>query len=196
MADFDLNLSTRPFVAYRPLNFALVVLLIVLAGLSAWQTSGFLRYTKRAKAIRTQEQDTRVEAEVLGKRVADLEAALDRPEAAEKLTEIGFINGLIERKSFSWTKLIGILEGVVPPDVHLVSLAPEFTANGPIVLRLDVQGRTTEDVTVFLQNIEKSPYFEKVVVNSQEKKDPAAITPDKDVGITMSAIYYPEREPR
>src|SRR5580693_6052816 len=102
MAEFDLNLSTRPFPAYRLFNIALAVLLVVLVVVSAWQGVGYRRYSKLARSIRAREQDTRVEAEALGKRVDDLESRLDRPEATAKLAEIGFLNHLIQRKNFSW----------------------------------------------------------------------------------------------
>jgi cell division protein FtsB len=72
MAEFDLNLSTRPFPAYRLLNVALVFVLVVLAVLSVLQGVGFARYSRLARSIRSQEQETRVEADVLGQRVADL----------------------------------------------------------------------------------------------------------------------------
>ena len=57
-------------------------------------------------------------------RYAELESRLDRPEAAAKLTEIGFINRLIARKELSWTRLFANLEELVPNTVHLVSLTP------------------------------------------------------------------------
>src|SRR5205823_5298630 len=99
--------------------------------------------------IRTAEQESRVEAEALGKRVAELESRLDRPEAAAKLTEISFLNHLILRKNFSWTRLFGVLEEMVPVEtVHLSNLAPDIAVNGPITLRLEVQARSIADLKV------------------------------------------------
>ena len=92
MAEFDLNLSTRPFPAYRLVNIVLAVGLVVLVVLSAWQATGFIRFTRLTRSIRLSEIDLRVEAESLGKRVADLESRLDRPEATAKLNEIGFLD--------------------------------------------------------------------------------------------------------
>jgi hypothetical protein len=193
MAEFDLNLSTRPFPAYRLINIALAVLLVVLVVVSSWQAVGYRRYSKLARSIRTREQDTRVEAEALGKRVDDLESRLDRPEATAKLAEIGFLNHLIQRKNFSWTRLILILEDMVPPDVHLTNLAPNIAVNGPITLGLDVQARSIADVTVFFERLEKSPVFENVKVAAEDKKDPNGAA---EVNVTLSANYYPERETR
>ena len=193
MSNFDLNLSTRPFPAYRLLNIALACILVVLGVLSVWQTVGFLRYSRLARSIRTEEQETRVEAEVVGKRVVELESRLDRPEATAKLNEIGFLNRLIVRKNFSWTRLFANLEGMVPDNVHLVSLAPNIGADGNITLHISLQGRSIADVTEFIERLEKSPVFEKIVVTAEEKRDPAVAT---DVDIVLSAVYFPLRDVR
>ncbi len=189
----DLNLSTQPFPAYRLINIALVAVLVVLAVVSGWQARGFIRYSKLARSIRTQEQESRVEAEALGKQVAELESRIDRPESAAKLREIDFLNHLILRKSLSWTKLFGILEEMVPESVHLTSLAPDIGQNGTVTIRLGIRGRSIADVTKFVERVEQSPLFEKLDVRLEEKSDTAAST---DVDMTMSAIYYPQRDTR
>ena len=101
MAQFDLNLSTRPFPAYRLINVALVTGLIALIVVSAWQAYGFVHFSGMAAAIRPAEQEARVEADALGARVGELGSRLDRPEATAKLNEIGFLNQLIARKNLS-----------------------------------------------------------------------------------------------
>src|SRR5437870_2171503 len=191
MREFDLNLSTRPFPAYRLINIALAILLVVLAALSFWQAVGFRRYSRLARSIRTEEQDTRVEAEALGKRVAELESRLDRPESTAKLNEIGFLNHLILRKNLSWTKLFGVLEEMVPENVHLTNLSPDVGANGTVTLAFGVRARSIQDVKQFLERIEQSQLFGKLDVEVEEKKDPTIST---DVDVKLSAIYYPQKE--
>src|SRR5215831_240075 len=151
MSDFDLNLSTRPFPAYRLINIALVLVLVVLAFISVWQAVGFAKYTKMARSIRGQEQETRVEADALGKRVAELESRLDRPEAAAKLSEINFLNLLILRRSLSWTRLFAVLEAMVPDNVHLTNLTPVVGADGGVTLNFGVRARSIGDVKLFLE---------------------------------------------
>jgi Tfp pilus assembly protein PilN len=189
--ELDLNLSTQPFPAYRLINVALTCVLAVLAVVSVWQGVGFIRYSRMAQSIRAEEQETRVEADALGKRVQELESRLDRPESTAKLNEIGFLNHLILRKNLSWTRLFGVLEKVVPDDVHLTNLTPNVGADGGISLDLSVRARSIADVKEFLQKVEKSPLFEHVIVTSEEKLDAAA---GGDVGVTLSTVYYPEKE--
>src|SRR4051794_29630239 len=124
MANFDLNLSTRPFPAYRMANLLLAGFLAILVVISAWQAYGFVQYSSLAGPIRSDERSASAEAEALGKRVAELGSRLDRPEAAAKLSEIGFLNQLIARKDISWARLFANLEDMVPQSVRLVSLRP------------------------------------------------------------------------
>lgn len=196
MADFDLNLSTQPFPAYRLINTALVCVLAVLAVVSIWQAAGFVRYSNMARSIRHIEEENRVEADALGKRAAELESRLDRPESTAKINEISFLNHLILRKSFSWTKLFSVLEDVVPENVHFVNLAPDIAADGGVTLSLSVRGRSMADMTKFVRRLEESPLFEKVSVRVEEKvvgqaKEAPAGT---DLDVTLSAVYYPQRD--
>ena len=193
MPDFDLNLSTRPFPAYRLINIALGAVLAVLLVGSVWQAVGFARYSRLARSIRSGEQDMRVEATSLGTRVAELEARLDRPEAAAKLNEITFLNRAIARKSFSWTRLFANLEDMVPENVHLTNLTPGLGDNGGVTLQIGVRGRSIEDMKEFIARLEKSPVFGKVIVSAEEKRDPAIAT---DVDITLTTIYFPQRDTR
>jgi len=191
--DFDLNLSTRPFPAYRAVNVALAGILIVLMVLSVWQAVGFSKYSRLARSVSPQEQEIRVEAESLGQRVAELGSRLDRPESTAKLNEIGFLNHLILRKDFSWTRLFATLEGMVPDNVHLTNLTPDIAANGSVTLHLGVLARSIADVTVFIKRVEMSPVFENVIVTAEQKSEVAV---SKDVSVTLSAIYYPQRDVR
>lgn len=189
---FDLNLSTRPFPAYRLVNVALFLVFVALLVLSVWQAYGFVEYSAMAREIRDTERNTRAEAESLGSHVAALKSRLDRPEAAAKLSEIEFLNGLIARKDLSWTRLFANLEEMMPDAVHLVSLRPDVAQNGSITLHLDLVGRSIADVSKFIEALERSPEFENVVVSVEQKEASTAT----DVNIALTASYFPKRETR
>ena len=190
---FDLNLSTRPFRAYRLINLALVLISAVLLVGTVWQVSGFVRFSSMARDIRDDEQTLRVEVKSLRDHIESLESRLDRPEATAKLNEIGFLNGLIARKDLSWTRLFANLEDMVSDSVHLVSLKPDVMAGGPVVLHLDIVGRSIADVSQFIEALERSPEFEEIVVSVEQKTVSSA---PADVSVTLTANYFPERETR
>jgi cell division protein FtsB len=194
MADSDLNLSTQPFPAYRLATIALVSILAVLVVVTIWQASGFVQYSNLARSIRHVEQESRVEADALGKRVAELETPLNRPESTAKLNEIGFLNHLILRKNLSWTKLFAVLEEIVPNNVHFTNLTPNIGADGTVTLSLGVRARSIADVTEFVKRVETSPLFANVIVNIEEKVDETKdLAVGTDVDVTLSTVYYPQR---
>jgi cell division protein FtsB len=194
MADSELNLSTQPFPAYRLATIALVSVLAVLVVLTIWQASGFVQYSNLARSIRPVERESRVEADALGKRVAELETPLNRPESTAKLNEIGFLNHLILRKNLSWTKLFAVLEEIVPNNVHFTNLTPNIGADGTVTLSLGVRARSIADVTEFVKRVETSPLFSNVIVNIEEKVDETKdLAVDTDVDVTLSTVYYPQR---
>ena len=191
MSQFVLNLSTRPFPAYRLINVALVFVLILLVLVSVWQAVGFVQFSNMANSIRSSEEEARVEANALGVRVAELGSRLDRPEATAKLSEIGFLNILIARKGLSWTRLFANLEDMVPDSVRLVTLTPSIGTNGIISLSITLRGRSIDDVTEFVHRLETSPVFENIVVSAESRQDLAT-----DVDIVLTTHYYPQRESR
>ena len=52
----DLNLSTRPFPAYRLVNLALFLVFGALLVLSVWQVYGFVRFSSMARNIRDENE--------------------------------------------------------------------------------------------------------------------------------------------
>ncbi len=191
MARFDLNLSTRPFPAYRIVNTGLLALFVILAFVSIWQAAGFIQFSRRARDIQPAEQETRVESEALGARAAELGSRLDRPEATAKLNEIGFLNNLIARKNLSWTRLFADLEDLVPDGVHLVTLTPTIGKDGLINLRITLQAKSIADATEFVKRLETSAVFSNIVLAAEEKTDSGT-----DVGLSLSTNYFPQKESR
>ena len=56
------------------------------------------------------------------RRRAEAEEFLNRQENRNTRDKSQFLNELIERKAFSWTRVLENLEKVMPPRVHLVSI--------------------------------------------------------------------------
>jgi type IV pilus assembly protein PilN len=57
---------------------------------------------------------------------AEADRILNRPENRTTRDQSRYLNELIERKAFSWTRVLENLEKVMPPRVHLVSISPQL----------------------------------------------------------------------
>jgi len=189
MGKFNLNLSTRPFPAYRIVNLALMLSFVVIAGLSVWQVYSYQMYTNLVKTIQDDEKNVTVNKDSLGTRMDVLSKTLDRPVTTAKLNEIDFLNTLIIKKHFSWTQVFANLERVMPDNVHVTSISPEI-AKEKVKLHLLTMCRSISDESEFIRRLQASPVFQDVVVAREEKKGSG---PNSDVEVDMTVTYFPER---
>jgi Tfp pilus assembly protein PilN len=99
---------------------------------------------------------------------AKLDATLSRPENAEVLERSQFLNGLIERKAISWTRIFADLEKVVPYNVRLVSVKlPQVNSENQVQLDMMVGAESFGPVLELLKRLETSPQFGPTsVINS------------------------------
>jgi hypothetical protein len=189
MGQFNLNLSTRPFPAYRVTSLALLLFFVVVSGVTVWQVYSFRHYSSLAKNIRDQEKAARETKASLTNTLSDLGTRLDRPVTKDKLAEIDFLNNLIVRKHFSWTTLFANLEGVIPDNVHLSTVTPEILKD-KVSLKLEIVCRSISDESEFIRRLQASPVFQDVVVSREERKGTGG---SSDVGVDMTVTYFPEK---
>jgi Tfp pilus assembly protein PilN len=194
MGQFDLNLSTRPFRGYRVQTLLLSLALIALIATSIWQVLGFKRYSALVSQIRGQEQNAQVESSVLGKQLGELDAKLSRPEAMDKINEIQFLNGIIARKTFPWTRIFSDLEELMPETVHLVSLHPDVAENGTALLHIEVRARNVQEFTKFAAALQSIPAFDNLIVNTEEKKQEANKMATTDSDFSFTVKYHPDKD--
>ena len=193
MGQFDLNLSTRPFRGYRLQQLLLSMAFVALVATSVWQFIGFKQYSRLTSQIRTDARNAQVDADVLGHQIDELDAKLSRPEAVNKLSEIQFLNGIIARKTFPWTRIFSDLEELMPETVHLVSLRPDVAENGTALLHIEVRARSVDDWAKFAAALQSVPAFDDLVVSTEEKRQELK-TVTNDVDFSFVVRYHPEKE--
>ena len=118
----DINLASQPYEDARQfwmrwgtgLAMAIVLTLALLAiTISGWFTARRDHANiAQLKAEIAQRDQTRQKAE----------SYLNQPENRATRDQSQFLNELIERKAFSWTRVLEDLEKVMPARVHLVAI--------------------------------------------------------------------------
>jgi Tfp pilus assembly protein PilN len=153
------NLSSEPFRRDRPMVAASVVAGLVLAGLLVVLVS--LAILERGRAAETRRDIARMQKAVLAldQEQARLEETLRRPENAEVLDRVRFINTLLRRKGISWTQMFSDLEGVMPHNVRLISIRPQINARNEVVLDMVVGAQSPAPVVEMLKSLESSRLF-------------------------------------
>ena len=120
---------------------------------------------------------------------ADAEEFLNRPENRNTRDQSQFLNELIERKSFSWTRVLENLEKVMPPRVHLMSINPGLDEENQLALKMTVAGGSRERAIELPQRMEGSGRFAQTRILSER---PVQSTTGDTVQFEIAAIYVPE----
>lgn len=162
----NVNLSSEPFRRRRLILVASILLGTTLVALLAVFIS--LAVIERGQAAATRLEIAQLEKrlQTMASERTRLDASLQRPENAEVLDLVVFINSLIYRKGISWTKIFADLGEVVPYNVRLISVRPQVNARNEILLDMVVGCQTPGPVVQMLKRMESSPVFGHTAVHA------------------------------
>ena len=107
-------------------------------------------------------------------------------------TQSQYLNGLIQRKAFSWTSVFEDLERVVPPGLHVVSVAPEWNDQNQLLLQLKVSSNSRETALELVHRMENSTRFH----DTQLVEENATGEGNAVIAAQIVAIYVPGQPER
>lgn len=185
----DINLASQPYEDGRQFwmrwgtavgalgLLTLIMLTLVVTGFINARRDRHAISEKRA--LITQRDQLRTQAQQF----------LNRPENRTTRDDSQFLNQLIERKAFSWTKVLESLERVMPPRVHVVSISPELDEDNQLALRMVVAGDSRDRAIELARRMEESRRFaQTAILRAAHAESP---TGDSEQ-VEIAAIYVPE----
>jgi type IV pilus assembly protein PilN len=187
----DINLATRPYEDAREfwarwgLGVGLLgVLTLVLLGLAVrgWIKAG----RDRHNIAHFQEQIAERDAER-----AQAQAYLDLVANRSTRDQSQFVNGLIQRKAFSWTRVFEDLERVIPSNLHVVSLRPELNEQNQMQLDMKVACDTRAAAVELVHRMEGSRHFQGAQLVQEGSGETGS-----GVAASVVAIYVPDSTDR
>jgi Tfp pilus assembly protein PilN len=185
----DINLATQPYEDARQFWMrwgtavgALGLLTLILLGLDI---TGWIS----ARRDRMEMSQLRAAIADRDRVRANAERILNLPENRTTRDESQFLNQLIERKAFSWTKVLESLEKVMPPRVHVVSISPQLNEDNELALKMTVAGDSRDRAIELARRMEESRRFAQTQIlreatNQSQNGDTEQVE--------LSAIYIPE----
>lgn len=189
----NINLASQPYEAarfYRRRVGALVLALAVLTALLA----GYIVY-QRAQSRGINQQLAQVRGEIKGLDFEDAQARalLNKPANRDIADRSEFLNQLFARKALSWTRVFTEMEKLVPPNLHVVSMKPEYTKTNDLMLRVVVATDSRDRAVELVRRMEKSNHFRQAQVMAEAV---TANTSDQSAGpgniqFDIAAIYVP-----
>jgi type IV pilus assembly protein PilN len=188
----DINLATRPYEDARKFwarwglgvgLLGILTLLLLIFTVNEWRKAGKDRQEIAGLQAQIAERDR--------ERSQD-QAVLDQPGNRSTRDQSQFVNGLIQRKSFSWTRVFEDLEQVMPPNLHVVSLRPELNEQDQMQLDMKVAGDNRSAAIELVHRMEGSKHFQgaQLMSESQEGGNGSNI-----VVASVIAIYVPDVVP-
>jgi len=190
----NINLASQPYEDARQFwmrwGTGLAVATILTLALLAITISGWFTARRdhaqiaQFKAEIAQRDRTRQQAEDF----------LNRPENRATRDQSQFLNELIERKSFSWTRVLEDLEKVMPGRVHLVSIHPELDEDNELLLKLAVAGDSRDRALELARRMEDSRRFTKTYIRRESFRTEGAVG-GEPFQCDIETIYLPETVP-
>lgn len=183
----DINLATHPYEDAREFWMrwgtgigALAVLTLLLIGwtVRSWSHAGRDRHNiaslQQQIAKRDQER-------------AEAQSFLDMSANRSTRDQSQFVNGLIRRKAFSWTRVFEDLEQVMPGNLHVMSLRPEFNEQNAMQLDMRVVGDTRAAAVELVHRMEGSKHFQGAQLVQEAGGDAGG-----GVTATVISTYVPD----
>lgn len=189
-AKYRLNLASQPFRPYRATNLVLALVLALVLGFTAWQVLAYRGYRKESPDLRALEAARSAVGET-GRGIQQLNVRLSQPEAQARLKELQYLSQVIERKRFSWTRMLQVMEEVIPDNVYLVALQPEIGEDGSVYLQMEARGQAMADLTRFIADLEGTPDFWDVSVSVDER---GTVQGRQEIRVVMGANYAQEEQ--
>ena len=187
----DINLATHPYEDAREFwarwglgvgALGVLTLILVSFAVHGWVKAGRDRQTIRHLQQQIAERDReRAQAQMF------LELDINRSTRDQSQ----FLNGLIERKAFSWTHVFEDLERVMPNSLHVVSLKPELNEQNQLQLEMKVAADNRAGAVDLVHRMEGSKHFQRTQLVGEQSQENG-----QGVSATISALYIPDAADR
>ena len=179
------NLSTRPFYNERIVHIWLIAFLIVVIAATAFNATRILQYSQSDTQLSTQAARDEARAAELRTAAARLRTTVDPKQIEYASLEARQANDLIDRRTFSWTEVFNLFEATLPDDVRLTAFHSKID-KGQIVLSISIIARSAEDVSRFMDGMQKTGSFTQVGATLQER-----MNEEGQLQASLDVIYLP-----
>lgn len=157
--EIKLNLASKPYLNRQSVRFWLLLFAIILVVLLLLNGSYVLGNYRQLQVFDERFQELNEQLTAMHGTAADYS-----PEKlAEVKVEVGFANEIIDADRFRWTDLLSRFESVLPDDVSIHSIQPNFRER---TVRLSGAARDVSALTRFVDNLLKSEDLNQAFLES------------------------------
>jgi len=189
----NINLATQPYEVAQAYRRQMTTIIAAL-GLIAVLLVGYILYQRHnTRGVNRQIADTRRQMDALQHEESQARTILNKPANRVIADQSDFLNQLFARKSLSWTRIFTEMEKIVPAGLHVVSMKPEYTKSGDLVLHVVVATDSRDRAVEMVRHMEKSNHLrqaqivaETVTTNSSDQSAGGG-----NIQFDIAALYVP-----
>jgi type IV pilus assembly protein PilN len=189
-----INLASQPYEVAREYQRRMTFAIIAL-GVVAVLLVGYIMYQRgHTRSINRQLAATQQQIDALEREETLARAILNKPANRVIADQSDFLNELFARKALSWTRIFSEMEKIVPNDLHVVSMKPEYTKTNDLVLHIVVATDSRDRAVELVRHMEKSNHFRQAqVVAESVVGNTSAQTagPSSNIQFDIAAVYVP-----
>jgi type IV pilus assembly protein PilN len=163
-----LNLAARPYRDYRPIYAVVIATSILIAFLMLNNLDTYARYVHDTRTTRNEITSIQAQIQQEHRRA---EAATRDTSTIDLLSlskEAKFVNTQLAQRAFSWSELLDQLEAVLPDNVRITSISPQFADNGLVHLSLACEGKSPDTLLTTINRLQRDPHFSNPFPTNQE----------------------------
>ncbi|SPF38857.1 hypothetical protein SBA1_210003 [Candidatus Sulfotelmatobacter kueseliae] len=185
----DINLASQPYEDARQFwmrwGTAVVAVGLLTLILLTLDVTGWIN-ARRDRAAMAEKRALIADRDRLR---ASAEEFLNRPENRSTRDTSQLLNELIERKAFSWTRVLENLEKVMPARVHVVAINPQLNEDNELGLKMTVAGDSRDRAIELARRMEESGRFADTNITGERSTQ--STTGDTEQ-MDIVATYIPE----
>ncbi len=189
----NINLASQPYEVARQYRQRMTIVIGVL-GLAAAVLLGYIVYQRvHSRTVNRQLADVQQQIDGLDREEAQARAILNKPANRVVADQASFLNELFARKALSWTRIFAEMERIVPPNLHVVSMKPDYNKTNDLMLQMVVATDSRDRAVELMRHMEKSSHFrqpqvvaETVVANTSDQSSAAG-----NIQFDIAAVYIP-----
>jgi len=134
----NINLASNPYEAAREYTRRMGMLVAALAVIFVGLLGYILYQRSHNRGVNQEIEQAQQEIASLNAEKAKALATLNQPQNRQIADQSQFLNNLFARKALSWTRVFTELERMMPPNIHVISMKPEFNHENQLVLHVVV----------------------------------------------------------
>lgn len=189
-----INLASQPYEVAREYQRRMTFAIMAL-GVVAVLLVGYIIYQHgHTRSINRQLAAVQQQIGGLDREETQARAILNKPTNKVIADQSDFLNELFARKALSWTRIFTEMEKIVPADLHVVSMKPEYTKTNDLVLHIVVATDSRDRAVELVRHMEKSNHFRQaqVVAESVVGNTSAQTSgPSSNIQFDIAAVYVP-----